>query len=296
MKSAVDSRQSAGITRRRFAAGLAGAGVGLALRRAGAEEPKAASSKFGGIQVGVQSYTFRKFDLDRMITAMRAVGIDSLELWEGHLDPRKASDADCLAARQKLDAAGIKVSAYCVNFRPDSTAELLEKSFLWAGKLGTDIMTTSVQKPIVPRLDEQCVKHKVRLGLHNHWYAADFKGDRSQEFEDADDFLEALKGRSSYLSINLDIGHFAASGYDPVAFFKKHHQRIVSLHIKDRDKDPERSYRRFGEGVTPIKEMARAMKEAKFRYAANLEYEIEEQDPTEGVRHALAYFKNALTA
>ena len=283
-------------TRRAFTAGLVGAGAGLALRRAGAEEPKAASSAFGGIQVGVQSYTFRKFDLDRMITAMRAVGIDSVELWQGHLDPGKATDADCQATRQKLDAAGIKVSAYCVNFRPDSSAELLEKSFQWAGKLGTRVMTTSVQKPIVPRLDEQCVKHKVYLGLHNHWYPAAFKGNREQEFEDPADFLDALEGRSSYLSINLDIGHFAASGHDPVAFFKKHHERIVSLHIKDRDKDPERSNRRFGEGVTPIKEMARAMKDAKFRYAANLEYEIDPEDPTEGLRHALAYLKQALTA
>jgi sugar phosphate isomerase/epimerase len=284
------------VTRRAFTAGLVGMGAGLGLRRAGADEAKAAPSFFGGIQVGVQSYTFRKFDLDRMITAMRAVGINSLELWEGHLDPRKASDADCLAARQKLDAAGIKVSAYCVNFRPDSTAELLEKSFLWAGKLGTHLMTTSVQKPIVPRLDERCVKHKVYLGLHNHWYGADFKGDREQEFEDPADFLDALKGRSKYLSINLDIGHFFASGHDPVAFFKQHHERIISLHIKDRDQDPERSYRRFGEGVTPIKEMAKALKEAKFRYAANLEYEMEPEDPTEGVRHALGYFKSALTA
>jgi sugar phosphate isomerase/epimerase len=282
------------VTRREFTAGLIGASVGLAARGAGADEPKVPPSVFGGIQVGVQSYTFRKLDLDRMITAMRSVGLNSVELWQGHLDPIKATDADCQAARQKLDAAGIKVSAYCVNFRSDAPAELLEKSFQWAGKLGTDVMTTSVRKPIVPRLDEQCQKHKVYMGLHNHWYAADFKGDREQEFEDPADFLDSLKGRSPYLSINLDIGHFAASGHDPVAFFKKNHERIVSLHIKDRDKDPERSHRRFGEGVTPIKEMARAMKEAKFRYAANIEYEMDPDDPTEGVRHAVAYLKNAL--
>ncbi|HEX6739962.1 MAG TPA: hypothetical protein VF310_16910, partial [Vicinamibacteria bacterium] len=88
------------VTRRAFTTGLVGMGAGLALRRAEADGGKAAPSVFGGIQVGVQSYTFRKFDLDRMITAMVAVGINSLELWEGHLDPRQASDADCAAARR----------------------------------------------------------------------------------------------------------------------------------------------------------------------------------------------------
>jgi sugar phosphate isomerase/epimerase len=284
------------ITRREFTAGLVGAGVGMVVGRSGAQEGKIPPSVFGGIQVGVQSYTFRKFDLDRMIAAMRSIGLSSIELWDGHLNPAKATEADCEAVRKKLDAAGIKVSAYCVNFRNDATDELLERSFQWAGKLGTNLMTTSVQKPIVPRLDAQCQKHKVYLGLHNHWYPADFKGDREQEFEDPDDFLDALKGRSPYLSINLDIGHFAASGHDPVAFFKKHHERTISLHIKDRDKDPARTYRRFGEGTTPIKETARALKDVKFRYAANLEYELDPDDPTEGVRHAFNYFKATLTA
>ena len=87
-----------------------------------------------------------------------------------------------------------------------------------------------------------------------------------------------------------------AAGHDPVAFLRQNHERIVSLHIKDRDGTPEHSYRRFGEGTTPIREVAQALKEVSFRYAANLEYEIEAEDPTEGVRHAFAYFKRALSA
>lgn len=283
-------------TRREFTAGLAGAAAGLAVRGARAEEAKLRPSVFGGIQVGVQSYTFRKLDLERMIAAMRSVGIGNLELWQGHLDPAQASDADFEAVRRKLDAAGIKVGAYCVNFRLDSTDELLDRGFRGAALLGTNVMTTSVQKAIVPRLDERCREHKVYLGLHNHWYPPSFKGDREQEFDGPEDFLEALQGRSPYLSINLDIGHFHAAGHDPVAFIRAHHQRIVSLHIKDRDRDPARSYRRFGLGATPIREVARVLKEVRFRYVANLEFEIEENDPTEGVRHALEYLRRALVS
>jgi hypothetical protein len=36
------------------------------------------------------------------------------------------------------------------------------------------------------------------------------------------------------------------------------------------------------------------LKAIKFRYAANIEYEMEAQNPTEGVRHAVEYLKKAL--
>jgi hypothetical protein len=77
------------ITRREFTAGLAATAAAVAARAAAEGKPK--PSVFGGVQVGVQSYTFRAFDIDRMIAAMTAVGLTSVELWNGHLDPTKAT-------------------------------------------------------------------------------------------------------------------------------------------------------------------------------------------------------------
>lgn len=282
-------------TRRQFTSGLATAAAGLALRTGAAEKPK--GSAFGGVQVGVQSYTFRKFDLDRMIAAMRSIGLGSVELWNGHLDPAKASDDEFKAVRRKLDAAGLMVSAYCANFPTDASDEHIERAFKGAGLLGTSVMTSSVEKPILDRIDARCLKYKVRFGLHNHYLGDSwFKGDKAQNFEGPADFLDALKGRSEYLAINLDIGHFSAAGHDPVAFFKEHHDRIVSLHVKDRDKDAEHTYRRFGDGATPIVEVMKLARQVGFRYAANIEYEMDEDNPTEGVRQSFEYVKRALTS
>jgi sugar phosphate isomerase/epimerase len=283
------------ITRREFTAGLAAAAAAAATRAAAQGKP--APSTFGGIQVGVQSYTFRAFDIDRMIAAMTSIGLTSVELWNGHLDPTKATEADFKAVRGKLDKAGIKVSAYCANFPTDATDDHLERAFRGAGLLGTDVMTSSVEKPILARLDERCRKYKIRLGLHNHYLGDSwFKGDKAANFEGPDDFLKSLEGRSEYLAINLDVGHYWAAGHDPVAFFRDHHRRVVSLHIKDRDRDAERTYRRFGEGGTPIAEVLKLAREVKFPYAANIEYEMDEKDPTEGVRRSFDYIKKMLTS
>ena len=280
-------------TRREFAAALAAGTAGLAV---GCAARTRASSPPRGVAIGVQSYTFRKLDLDRMIAAMTSIGLENLELWNGHLDPTKASEAEFKAVRRKLDDAGIRVSAYCANFPQSATDEHLDRAFTGAGLLGTRVMTSSVEKPILPRLDEWCRKHKVHLGLHNHYLGdAWFKGDKSINFEGPADFLDALKGRSEYLAINLDIGHFSAAGHDPAAFFREHHARIVSLHVKDRDDDAARSDRRFGEGATPIVEVMRAAREVGWRHVAHIEYEMDENDPTEGVRHSFDYVKRALS-
>jgi hypothetical protein len=61
------------------------------------------------------------------------------------------------------------VGAYCVSFPIGASDEYLDRGFNGAPPLGTNVMTASVPKPIVPRLDEWCQKYKMKLGLHNHW-------------------------------------------------------------------------------------------------------------------------------
>ena len=141
------------VTRRAFTGGVLGATAGLAFGgRAFAQDPlgKIKPSVVRGLKIGVQSYTYRKLPLEKMIDSMRAVGLSSVELWTGHLDPAKHDDADFKATREKLAAAGITVNAYCVNFRPDVTSDLLDKAFRGAGLLGTSLMTTSTEKSPPP--------------------------------------------------------------------------------------------------------------------------------------------------
>ncbi|MFL6276494.1 MAG: sugar phosphate isomerase/epimerase family protein [Blastocatellia bacterium] len=278
-------------TRREFSGILLGAaGAGL-LRPFDKVKP----SVISGIEIGVQSYTFRKFTIEGMIAEMQKVGLSSVELWNGHLDPMKTSEAEFKAVKKKFDDAGIHVSAYCVNFPKDAGDEHLDRGYNGALLLGTHVMTASVQKSIVPRLDQWSQKYKIKMGLHNHWFGEEwYKGDRTQEYETPDDFLNLFKTTSKYMNANLDVGHFSAAGYDPVAFLRQHHDRIVSLHVKDRDKDAKRTNRRFGQGATPVTEVMRAAREIKFKYAANLEYEIEEDHPTAGLLDAFEYVKRAL--
>jgi sugar phosphate isomerase/epimerase len=167
----------------------------------------------------------------------------------------------------------------------------INQGFLIAKALGTSVITASSNPSMASRVDQFAQKHKVRVGMHNH-----AQGGKPDEYDGPKDFAAAMKGASPYICINLDIGHFVAAGFDPVDYITKHHERIVTLHIKDRKKGlgPDSPVLRFGKGDTPIKEVLQLLKKEKYKIPANIEHEVEGQPAMEGVKESLAYCKQAL--
>lgn len=291
------------ISRREFTSSLALAAGVMAVSNRVAWSQRAPSSVVEGVQLGVQTYSFRDRPLDQAIAAMIEVGINSCELWQGHLEPQNL-DRQALRkwrletplsvykeAGQKLKKAGIQLSAYNYSFKKDMPDEELERGFHMAKALGTRVITASSNPSITRKIDAYAQRFKVRVGMHNH-----AQGGRPDEFDGPKDFAQAMDGASPFICINLDIGHFVAAGFDPVAYLDEHYARIVTLHIKDRQKGlgPQSPTVRFGTGGTPIKEVLQLLKTKKYRIPANIEHEIKGQAAMEGVRESLDYCRRAL--
>jgi sugar phosphate isomerase/epimerase len=251
---------------------------------------KIAPSVFGGVEIGVQSYSFHDRSLEKALAAMVELGIPNFELWEGHLDSRKASEDEFRAWSKRFQAAGIKIVAYCAAPKNDWTDEQIHHAFHCAKLLGTNVLTASISKQIVPRLDKACQKFQMKLGIHNHW----FQPPNPAFFESPQDYVDVLKASSKWVGANLDVGHFYAAGYDPVKFIDEHFERIIHVHLKDRGKDPQHTDRPFGEGGTPLTAIALLLKKRAFKYAANIEWEVKDADPVQGVAAARDYLKKVL--
>lgn len=251
---------------------------------------KAPSSVFGGIQIGVMTYSFRDRTLDKALENIVDIGFSSVELYSGHLDPLKATDDEIRSCKVKFAGAGVTIASYYVEMGDDPTDAQIDRCFQAARLLGVNVLSSSLTKPLVPRVDKACAKYSTHLGLHNHW----FNPPDSKQFQDPEDFDEALKNSSPWLGITLDVGHFHAAGHDPVQFIAAHRDRIVSLHLKDRGDDPQHTDHPFGKGNTPNIAVVQLLKKMHYKHAANIEWEVENADPYEGVKEGLAYFKNAL--
>ena len=66
---------------------------------------KVTPSVFGGLEIGVQSYSFHDRSLERALAAMVELGITNFELWDGHLDSRKASDDEFTSLGQEISGS-----------------------------------------------------------------------------------------------------------------------------------------------------------------------------------------------
>lgn len=304
-----------GLTRREFGT-LALAGLPLAL---------AARVGAAGVRLGVQSYSFRMMSLDEAIAAMKSIGLTECELFAGHVEPRPPRPPSPPPAagqpgaapqgmrpgmnstwrdeqrkwrlttplsyftdvKGKFDAAGVKIQAYNLSFNDSFTDEEIDRGFEMARALGAGFITASATLKSAARVAPFADRHKFVVAMHNHSNVKD-----PNEFATPESFASAL-AMSKYFRINLDIGHFTAANYDPVAYLEQHHAQIVSLHIKDRKRDQGANLP-WGEGDTPIKAVLQLVKTKGYDIPANIEYEYKGEDTVAEVRRCLEYCKAAL--
>jgi len=282
-------------TRRDFVKLAIGAPFAAALTPAFAK----INSKVDGVMIGAQTYSFRDRSLDDCISAMKDIGLGYAELYQGHLEPKDSAELKAWRAnppldqiqtvRKKFDDAGIEIYAFNYSFRSNWTDEEIQKGFDMAKALGVNRITASGNVDGAARVDKFARQYKMVVAFHNH------DSMKKNEFSTPDDWKAAMDGRSKYIGINLDIGHFTAANFDPVSFLEEHHSQIVTLHIKDRKKDHGANMP-LGQGDTNIKGVLQLLKTKKYPIPAMIEYEYGKpgMDTVAEVRKCFEYCKSML--
>jgi sugar phosphate isomerase/epimerase len=191
------------------------------------------------------------------------------------------------AIRRKFDDAGIKLHAYNLSFNDSFTDAEIDRGFQMAQALGVPVITASSTLTAAKRVAPFAEKYMMTVAMHGHDNVTD-----PNQFAKSESFAQAM-ALSKYIAVNLDIGHFFAAGYDPVAYIEEHHDRITNLHIKDRKKN-HGANTPWGQGDTPIKEVLQLLKRKKYDIPADIEYEYRGQDTVAEVRKCFEYCKDAL--
>jgi sugar phosphate isomerase/epimerase len=301
------------------------------------------NSKFGGVQIGAITYSFRETnDLDAIIKMMVRIGLGEAELMSNHAEaaagapspaasaparpatppapapsaPRRGprppmTDEQIAAARarnadlrqwrlsvsmdkfkdvrKKFDTAGIQLQLLCFNMSEAITDDEIEYAFQMAKALAVKAISCSTQVSMAKRIAPFADKHKMMFGFHGHDATDD-----PNEFATPESFATAMS-YSKYCGVNLDIGHFTAGNYDPLAYIKEHHPRITNLHLKDRKRNHGANVP-WGQGDTPIKEVLLLLKNEKYPIPANIEYEYGKpgMDTVAEMTKCLQYCKDVL--
>jgi sugar phosphate isomerase/epimerase len=117
------------------------------------------------------------------------------------------------------------------------------------------------------RLGTMAQKHGIRMAYHGHE-------------QQTPTFWDTALAQSPGNAMNFDLGHYVAAGQpDPLELIRQKHDRIASMHIKDRQNPAHgKGNLVWGQGDTPLTEVLTLMKTQKYTFPAvvELEYKIPE--------------------
>ena len=260
------------LNRRTFlggAAALAASGM-LSRRILGAEADKP-NSVFNGVRIGCITYSYRGeiSSAEDTLKALIEDGLSEVELMDGPIKQfagiggrKDPSDqlARCAELRKMYNDAGMNIHIHKTPF--GKTDEAIDFNFQIAKALGATAITLERSEAMAKRLAPFADKYKIWVAFHNHT-------DNVPVLDKPDPILNF----SPYIGFNLDIGHYYAGtkGKSPLPVLEKYHDRIVSLHLKDRTADGGNVP--WGTGGTPIKEVLQLMKKEKWTFPGDIEVE-----------------------
>ena len=282
------------------------------------------NSKIKGVQIGAITYSFRSMpgSAEQLIQYCKEAGISAVELMGDPAEAYAGSPAGVMPKmtreeyiktmeernakartwretasmdkfvelRKLFNDAGITIYAY----KPDAAlgVKSTDGEIDYAMRAAKALGATSVNVEIPTnadhskRLGEFGLKHKVYVGYHAHTQATDTAWDLALS-------------QSPYNAINLDCGHYIAAGganttASLLAFIEKNHDRISSMHIKDRKNKVNGSKNMpWGEGDTPLKEILTLLKTKKYKIPASIELEYDIPAGSDAVKETKKCFEYA---
>ena len=192
------------------------------------------------------------------------------------------------AMRKMYNDAGVNIYAFKLEPTPAMSDEEYEYIFHVADTLGANHVTLelSTNAAFTQRIGDFAAKKNMVVAYHAHTQATITAWD-------------AVLAQSKGNAVNLDCGHYVAgTSESPIPVIQKLHDRIASIHLKDRKKASNGGDNLpWGQGETPIKEILTLMRKEKYKFPASieLEYQIPEgSDAVVETSKCVQFCKNAL--
>jgi sugar phosphate isomerase/epimerase len=247
------------------------------------------NSVFGGVKIGVITYSYRGGvnTAEDTLKVLVEDGLSEVELMDGPIvtyaglsrggrprndatpPPAKPTDAQrtaqlakCQELRKLYNDAGVNIHIHKIPF--GQSDEEIDFNFQVAKALGCVGISTERSEALAKRVAPFADKHKIWVAFHNHT--------NNYPVMDKEDPILAF---GQYIGFNFDVGHYFAGskGLSPIPVLEKYHDRIVNLHLKDRT--AEGGNLPWGTGKTPLKEILQLMRKEKWTFPADIELEYQ---------------------
>ena len=236
-------------------------------------------------QLGIASYTFREFSLEKCIEMTHRLDIDKLCLKSMHM-PLDSSPEEIKAMAARVREAGIDLYGGGVIYMKNE--EEVENAFAYAGHAGMKVIVGVPEHELLELCSRKVKETGIKLAIHNH-------GPGDKKYPTPESAYKLIKNLDPGMGLCVDIGHTARIGVDPIEDTAKYMDRVHDIHIKDEDKaEASGQTCEIGHGVIDIPGFLLMLIEKNYNKVVSFEYEKDGKDPLDGLAESVGYVRGVL--
>jgi sugar phosphate isomerase/epimerase len=222
----------------------------------------AADRTYGGLPMGIQTYTLRSLGFDAALkTIAQELKLKQVEIFPGHHAGQSPQQV-----AEKLKQHGLRCVSYgVVPFKKDPEAN---RRFFEIGKaLGVKSLSCDPDRDAFDTLDKQCEEYGIAAAIHPHGPGA--------KWVEIKQIHDAVKDHHKLIGLCNDTGHFIRANQDPVEACHVFKDRLYGVHFKDFKKTADGKWEDtvLGTGELKVDALVKTLLEMGYQGPLSLEYE-----------------------
>jgi inosose dehydratase len=269
---------------------VAAAGTAAALVTGNASGPRqaaraAATGRTPRFELGLASYTCRKFNLDQTLQMAKRVALKHIAFKDVHL-AMNSTPEQIAEAVAKVKAAGLDLYGGGVIYMRNE--QQVDQAFDYARAAGMRVIIGVPNPEMLPLVDKKVREYDIKVAIHNH-------GPTDKMYPIPATAYELIKNLDKRIGLCDDIGHTARAGVDVAASIEKHADRLYDIHMKDVSAaTPQGGAVEVGRGVIDIPRVMQALIKIDYAGIVSFEYEKDENDPLPGLAESVGYVRGVM--
>ncbi len=276
-------------SRREFLAVAAAVSCGLTAsnRRSNAAAPQGPPSRSGKpkFELGLASYTLRKFNLEQTLAITERVGLKHIAFKDFHL-ALDSSPEQIREVAAKVRDAGLDLYGAGVIYMRNE--QQVNQAFDYARAAGMRVIIGVPNPELLPLVDRKVKEYDIKVAIHNH-------GPSDKVYPLPGTAYEKIKTLDKRIGLCNDIGHTIRAGVDPSESLERYADRLHDVHIKDVSAaNAKGGAIEVGRGVIDIPQVLRTLIKIDYAGIVSFEYEKDENDPLPGLAESVGYVRGVL--
>jgi len=284
-KKSQDRRQFLQLAGAGAVASMAGARNSLGqIRRSSGRRPRKPL-----FQLGLASYTLRKFDLDDTLAMTKRLDLKYICFKSFHL-ALDSTPAQIEATVAKVNGAGLTL--YGGGVISMKKEDEVHQAFDYAKAAAMKVIVASPAPQMLPMINEKVRQYDIKVAIHNH-------GPGDKYFPIPSAIYKQVKDLDKRIGICHDIGHTKRFGADPLAETEQYADRLHDVHIKNvsaATAETKGDAVEMGRGVIDIPKFIRILVKIKYDGIVSFEYEKDADDPMAGLAESVGYVRGVMAA